>query len=515
MANNLISMSKLRNILKMYSDGHSKKHIAQLHATSRNTVRRHIKRFEDLSISPEELSRFSDQELEALFRQDEPVVPQTKLSQLHKFFEHAEKQLKRRGMTLLKLWQQYTESYPQGYKQTSFYHHYSLWKKRSHPSMHMSHKAGDKLFIDFAGEKLAVVDELTGELRPVEVFVAILGASQLTYVEAVESQKKDDFISACENALHYYGGAPLAIVPDNLKSAVVKTDRYEPKLNENFELFAQHYSMAVLPARVYKPKDKSLVEGAVKIVYNRIYTNLHGSTFLSLEDLNAAIAPLLEAHNCLLLQGRSYSRRQQFEEMEKSTLQPLAASRFEMRQQSTVTVMKNGHVCLSCDKHYYSVPYQYAGKKVRLLYSRSRVEVYYRYELIASHDRLKSPHNYTTQPDRLATQHQFIAEWNPEHFIGQAAALDPVIESYIRQVLARKPHPEQAYRSCQGILSFARRVGTDRLVKACRRAAEYNLFHYKIIETILQKGLDQSEKEQEEQVPMPAHDNIRGREYYQ
>jgi len=176
--------------------------------------------------------------------------------------------------------------------------------------------------------------------------------------------------------------------------------------------------------------------------------------------------------------------------------------------------MKNGHECLSCDKHYYSVPYHYLGKKVRLLYSRSKVEVYYRYELIASHDRLKSPHNYTTLPEHLATQHQYMAEWNPEYFLAQAAALDPVIVSYINQVLLRKPHPEQAYKSCQGILSFARRVGTERLVKACQRAAEYNLFHYKIIETILQKGLDHSEKEQEEQLPMPEHENIRGREYY-
>jgi hypothetical protein len=216
-----------------------------------------------------------------------------------------------------------------------------------------------------------------------------------------------------------------------------------------------------------------------------------------------------------LLQGRSYSRRQQFEEMEKGALQPLAANSFEMRQQATVTVMKNGHVCLSCDKHYYSVPYQYLGKKVRLLYSRSKVEVYYRYELIASHERLKSPHNYTSLPEHLATQHQYIAEWSPEHFLAQAAVLDPVIEDYIRQVLLRKPHPEQAYKSCQGILSFAKRAGTVRLVNACRRAAEYNLFHYRIIETILQKGLDQSEKEQEPPLSMPEHENIRGRDYYQ
>jgi transposase len=514
MANNLISMSKLRHILKMYCDGHSRRHIAKLHSTSRNTVRRHIKQFQCLKISYEELSRLSDKELDELFRNDNPVIPLSKVEQLYKFFQYAEKQLKRRGMTLQKLWEEYIQNYPDGYRPTSFYHYYNLWKKRSHPSMHINHKAGDKMFVDFAGEKLCIIDSSTGEIKEVEVFIAILGASQLTYIEAVESQKKDDFISACENALHYYGGSPLAIVPDNLKSAVIKSDRYEPKLNENFELFAHHYNMAVLPARVYKPKDKSLVEGAVKIAYNRIYTRLQSRTFFSLEELNASIRELLEEHNLLLLQGRNYSRRQQFEEMEKNTLQPLPENRFEMRQQTTVTVMKNGHVCLSCDKHYYSVPYQYLGKKVKVLYSKSMVEVYHRYELIASHKRIKSPHNYTTLSEHLATQHKYITEWNPERFLNEAAALDPAIEQYIQQVLIRKPHPEQAYKSCQGILSFAKRVGTERLKKACNRAADYGLYHYKIIESILQKGLDRYEKEQETESPMPQHENIRGKEYY-
>jgi transposase len=515
MANKLIIMSKLRQILKMYCDGHSKRHIAKLHSVSRNTVRRHLNHFLCLKMSFDELSKLSDKELDDLFRQDNPVVPLNKLEQLYKFFQYAEKQLKRRGMTLLKLWEEYIQKYPEGYKQTSFYHHYALWKKRSHPSMHIHHKAGDKMFVDYAGEKLQYVDPSTGEIKPAEVFVAILGASQLTYIEATESQKKEDFISSCENALHYYGGSPLAIVPDNLKSAVVKSDRYEPKLNENFELFAQHYNMAVLPARVYKPKDKSLVEGAVKIAYNRIYTKLQGKVFFGLEALNAAIAEHLEEHNLQKLQGRNYSRRQQFEEMEKSALQPLAEHRFEMRQQTTVTVMKNGHICLSCDKHYYSVPYHYLGKKVRIFYSKSTVEVYHRYELIASHPRIKAQHQYTTLAEHLATQHQYLAEWNPEHFINQAAAIHPTVEHYIRQVLVRKPHPEQAYKSCQGILSFAKRVGSTRLISACNRAADYGLYHYKIIEQILYKGLDQYEKEQEAELPMPTHDNIRGKEYYQ
>jgi len=177
-------------------------------------------------------------------------------------------------MTLLHLWVDYIVKHPDGYSRTGFYHHYNVWKRRAQPSMHMDHKAGDKIFVDFAGEKLKIVDTDTGEIKSVEVFVGILGSSQLMYVEAVETQRVEDFISCCENALHYFGGAPSAIVPDNLKSAVIKTNRYEPKLNENFEAFAVHYGMSVLPARAYKPKDKALVEGAVKISYNSIYTHL-------------------------------------------------------------------------------------------------------------------------------------------------------------------------------------------------------------------------------------------------
>src|SRR4030095_4219342 len=239
------------------------------------------------------------------------------------------KRLRKRGVTLLQLWHDYRLIHPDGFQQTSYYHYYSIWKKRTDPSMHMEHKAGDKMFVDFAGEKLKIVDTQTGEIKLVEVFVAILGASQLTYVEAVYSQKVEEFIGACENAILFLGGSPAAVVPDNLKSAVTKTHKYEPWLNENFAIFAEHYGMAVLPARVRRPKDKSLVEGAVKITYQRIYAKIHDQTFTSLEELNAAILHHLEVHNYTSFQGRNYSRRQQFEEMEKSTLQPLPFLRFE------------------------------------------------------------------------------------------------------------------------------------------------------------------------------------------
>jgi transposase len=380
----------------------------------------------------------------------------------------------------------------------------------------MDHKAGDKLYVDFAGDKLSIIDKQTGEIQHVEVFVAILGASQLTYVEAVMSQQKEDFIGACEGAMLYYGGVPAAIVPDNLKSAVTKSSKYEPVLNESFADFAQHYSTTILPARAYKPRDKALVENAVRIMYTRIYTKIRGNNYFTLEELNAAIRIALEEHNSLLLTGRNYSRRQQFEEVERSALAPLPPLRYELRKELFVTVMKNGHVSLNADKHYYSVPYRFIGKKVKLMYSRSIVEIYYHYERIAIHQRLKSPYNYTTDKEHLASAHRFVTDWTPERFLSWAGKIHEDVQLYILKILDRKQHPEQAYKSCIGILSFAKKVGNDRLIKACQRALGYGVYNYKTIQSILEKRMDYYDNDDENgQLQMPLHDNIRGENYYQ
>jgi transposase len=411
------------------------------------------------------------------------------------------------------MWAEYSVQHPEGYQSTAFYKHYNRFKHRSHPSMHMTHKAGDKMFIDYAGEKLEVTDITTGEIRKVEVFVAILGASQLTYVEAAESQGMEDFILCCENALHYFGGAPSAIVPDNLKSAVTRSSKYEPKINENFEAFADHYGMSVVPARAYKPKDKSLVEGAVKITYNRIYTNVRQQTFTSIELLNASIRLHLQNHNQLNFTGRKYSRQQQFDEIEKHELQPLPMLRYEMRKHAVVTVMLNGYVRLHCDKHYYSVPYKYIGKKVKVFYSKSKIEIYCKYEQIAWHERSKSPHNYTTEKTHMASTHQYMTDRTPAFYIEAGNKISETVGLFIEQVLERKKYPEQGYRSCQGILSFAKRYGPERLTNACKRANDVGYFNYKTIEGFLQKNIDQYEQE-EQTPPMPAHQNIRGQAYY-
>lgn len=515
MSNKNIEMSKLRQIIKLYASHHQgTRTIRDATGVSRTTIQKYTVQYRALRIPWDELSKLSDKDLYDLFHTDIVIPdPPEREKELYAFFPQVEKRIKQPGMTLNMLWKEYAEKHIDAYQSTGFYKHYLLWKGRSHPSMHMVHKAGDKMFVDFTGKKLEIIDAFTGEIKTVEVFVAILGASQLTFVLATESQDISDFIMGCENALLYFGGAPAAIVPDNLKSAVIKSSRFEPSLNQNFEAFAEHYGMVVLPARAYKPKDKALVEGAVKIAYNRIFTNLQGQKFFSLIALNEAIMRHLENHNKTFFSGRTYSRMDQFNDMEKQVLQPLPPMRFEIRENVQVTVMKNGHVCLHRDKHYYSVPSNHVGKKVKMFFSKTIVDIYYKYELIASHLRSRARYGYTTVPEHMATYNNEILEWNPQRFIEEAHKIHEDVGHYIELVISKKTHPEQAYKSCQGILSFAKRIGHERLINACRRAHQYGVYHYKIIETILQRNLDQYDSD-DEIPPMPAHENIRGEEYY-
>ncbi len=313
---------------------------------------------------------------------------------------------------------------------------------------------------------------------------------------------------------NFTGGVTNALVTDNLKAAVTKSSKYEPVINESFAAFADHYNIAVLPTRTYHPRDKSLVEGAVKIIYTRIYASLRGMVFHTLEELNQAILQALEEHNNKLLKGRYYSRRMQFEEIERATLHPLPKLKYEHKKQVYATVMKNGHVCLSADKHYYSVPYKHIGKKVKILYTNKSVEVFYNYQRIACHARIKSPHNYTTDKDHMASTHRFVSDWTPEKFLSWAAGIDEVVRQYIYVILNKKQHVEQAYKSCVGILTMAKHYGNQRLINACKRGIEYDMYSYKSIEMILKRGLDIPEPEETQLTLMPMHDNIRGENYY-
>lgn len=343
--------------------------------------------------------------------------------------------------------------------------------------------------------------------------LAVLGCSQLTYVEASASQCKEDFIACCENSFYYYGGVPQAMVTDNLKSAVTKASRYEPVLNEEFERFAEHYGVTVVPARVRKPQDKALVENAVKLTYKDIFTRIEPLHCPDLKSLNAAIRSALEIHNNQLLSGRNYSRRSYFEELEKDELRPLNPIRYQIKKHAMATVGKDGYIRLREDIHYYSVPYTYIGKKLKLSYTSSDVEIYDGYTCIAVHTRNRTQYRHTTNAGHLNPKHRAIQDWSPETFISRAAEIHEDVELYIRRVLEKKRYVDQANKICSGILSLVRKVGIDRLAAACRFADSYGRYSFLEIQDILKNQSEQVEVP-EETADLPEHENIRGKEYF-
>jgi transposase len=518
MSNKPIDMYKIRQLLRLYAAGRGTKFISRSTGIARNTVKKYLQHYVTLRLTLAQIEALSDGELARFFLLEKPKVVTSRLVDLELMLPALAARLKKRGVTKKMLYEQYIRQHPDGYKHSVFLVRLNLFSNMSKPSMRVPHKVGDKLFIDFTGKHLHLVDVITGEIQEVEVFVAILGCSQLTFVIAVPSQKKEDFIWACELALLFFGGVPEAIVPDNLKSAVHKAGRYESQLNDSFAAFAAHYNTYVFPTRVYKPKDKALVEGAVKIIYTSIFTKIDEQVYHDLESLNAAIAVHLEAHNNTLLTGCDYSRRQQFETLEKAVLKPLNPYRYDPMTAKVATVGKTGYVTV--DYRYYIVPYKFIGKKVKLLFNRTKVEAYSDHELIAAHDRHFDKQKYIQNEQHLASWHRYPTEWNPEKFIGDASLIGPAVAEYVKKVLARNEYPEKNYRACQGIINFKNRVGGDRLSNACRRADSFNVYNYGIIERILLSKADFIPLEQDSEPTagetlMPQHDNIRGEEYYQ
>ena len=516
MPNKTIDMFKIRQILRLYADGYGSKFISKTTGVARNTVKKYLLQFVELRLTISDTDLMSDAQMAKVFLKEEPRPMSSRQADLEALLPELSARLKKRGVTKQMVYELYASKCPDGYKHSAFLERLNTYMGISKPSMRMTHKAGDKLFIDFTGKKLQITDKQTGEVKDVEVFVAILGCSQLTYVTAVASQKKEDFIAACERALHFYSGVPEAIVPDNLKSAVKKASRYESELNDSFAAFAAHYNTYVFPARVYKPKDKALVEGAVKIIYTSIFTKIDEKVYHSLETLNEDIYMHLKAHNDSLLTGCDYSRRQQFEALEKSVLKPLNPYPYDPMISKTATVGKTGFVTV--DYRYYSIPYKFIGKKVKVMYNTRRVEAFSGHDLIAVHERSFGKDKYIQNEEHLASWHRYPAEWNPEKFIKDAALIDEAVVSYIKKVLSRNEYPEKNYRACQGIINYKKRVGETRLINACRRANSFGVYNFGIIERILKSKADFIPLEEDVKSSdncMPLHENIRGQQYYQ
>jgi transposase len=512
-------MFKIKQIIQHYTEGHGSKAISKMTHTSRNTVKDYIQRFKTFGVPWNEIQNMDNQTLFNIFTkrlEESTQIQDPKYTMLQSLLPEIVKALRKKGMTIFEQWSRYKLNHPQGYQSSQFSFYLRSYLKTKETSMHIDHKAGDKIYVDFCGDKLKIVDLLTGELIPVEVFVAILGCSQLTFVCAVRSQKTEDFIWGCKKAFEYFEGVTRAIVPDNLKAAVIKTNKYEPQLNPLFETFCEHYGTVVIPARVYKPKDKALVEGAVKLTYQKIYVGLRDQIFHSLEELNIAILELLELYNNAPL-NKEESRRVRFEQEERSEMIPLPELPYEIREMKICTVYTNGHIKLSVDKNFYSVPYEYVGKKVKVLYNSSVVEIFHQYTMLANHPRSYRRNAFTTTMDHLASTHQFIGGRTEEYYLTKGLSISPEVGAYLKVVFDNHDHPEQSFLICQGILNLSPGVDSIRLSNACKRGMEYGVYNYHTIVNILKKGLDNYSLEDEtlsEKTKTPKHKNIRGKAYY-
>jgi len=389
-----------------------------------------------------------------------------------------------------------------------------MWESKLKAGMHIEHKAGDLIYADFTGKKMHHVDGRTGEIQHAEIFITILGASQLIYVEAVKSQQLEDWIWANENAWRYYGGTTRGICPDNLKSAVSKACNYEPLLNETYDDLARHYNTVILPTRPNKPKDKPLVENAVRLVYQRIFAPLRNQTFFSLQELNTAIHEELEKLNNAPFQRRETSRWELFNEIEKNELQALPAERYEIKHYQVSKVEFHHHVYLKEDKHYYSVPYQYTGKKVKTIYTSRMVEIFMDHVRIALHPRDRKKYGYTTEKSHMPATHQFVNGWNTDRFTRWSSQMGGSIQTFIELLLESKEHPQQAFKACLGVLNLGKKYKAEDLEKVCKRAIEYNSISFRFIDNSLKNNVHKMEQENPTNLKLPFHENIRGKEHY-
>jgi transposase len=516
MAQRRTPMKKIREIVRLHEKcGLSLRKTAQALNLSRPVTNDYYSKCHRHGLTYEIIKDMPDDELLKVLQTETVDVIDVRYKRIADSFEYFARELKRVGVTRHLLWEEYRRKDPDGYGYSQFCYHFQMWENSQEISMHMEHKAGDKLFVDFAGKKLAITDRRTGAIRPVEVFVAILGASNLTYVEAAMTQQKHDFIKVNVNTLHYLGGVPRAIVPDCLKSGVTKGDKYEPEINPEYLDFAHHYGTTILPARPHKPRDKALVEGAVKIVYSWIYARLRDRVFYSLEELNRAIRVELEHYNGRKMQRYGQSRCELFDEIEKTVLMPLPAQAYEIREYKRLKAQFNYHVYLSVDKHYYSVPHRYRGKQIDVLFTASTVELYHNNVRIAFYKRNRSKYGYTTVPEHMPPNHRWRDDWNAGKLISWGESIGDEVKLVVETVLSSRQHPEQGYKTCLGILNLAKSFGNARLVKACRRAIDYEQYSYRMIKNILQNNMDiRSEDPALFDTAVPLHENIRGRDYY-
>lgn len=505
-----LSMRVIRDVLRLkYAQRLSERTIAGSLGLGKGTVGAYLGRARRAGLTWPLPETLTDDDLELLLFPAAPSVPDHERPVPD--WSVVDRELRRPGVTRALLWEEYRAAHPLGFGYAWFCEHYEAWKGRVRPSMRQTHVAGEKVFVDFAGDTADLVDAKTGEVRAVKLFVAALGASNYTYAEAVASEGLEDWIGAHVRMFAFLGGVPKVVVPDNLKSAVFKADRFDPGLNRTYAEMAGHYGAAILPARPYRPRDKAKVEVAVQVAQRWILARLRNRRFFSLAEMNAAIRQLVNELNMRVMRGYGASRADLFATLDRPNLQPLPPEPYVFARWKRARIAPDYHV--EVDSCWYSVPFGLIRQEVDVRICGGTVEIFHKGQRVASHARSPGRRSHITAPEHMPSAHRRYAEWTPARMLAQAGKLGPSVAAFCEAVMADRPHPEQGFRTCLGVLALARSFEPARLDAACRRGLSIRARSVASIRSILQSGLDRAFLEEAGQLPL-QHPNIRGQGYY-
>lgn len=512
MAKERLSMRKIVEVLRLKHECRLKhRRIALSVGVSRSTVSDYLNRATAAGLSWPLPESMTEAQVEQLLFPPVSVVAAALRPQPDWAIVHQE--LRRKGMTLMLLWQDYKAVHPDGLRYSWFCQSYRLWSGKLNLVMRQEHRAGEKLFVDYAGQTVPVTERATGEMRQAQIFVAVLGASNYTYAEATWTQTLPDWIGAHVRAFEFLGGVPQVVVPDNLKSGVTRTCRYDPELNPTYREFARHYQVAIVPARVARPRDKAKVEAGVLLVERWILARLRHRQFFSLAELNAAIAELLTDLNHRAFKKLPGCRASQFAAIDQPALRGLPAVAYQYAEWSRARVHIDYHIEVA--RRYYSAPYALVGRELEVRLTERTVELFQRGERVASHARLRAQTRYSTQTEHMPAAHRAFAQWTPDRLVRWAQAIGPTTAALIERMLAARRHPQQGFRAALGILRLAKHYGEARLEAACARALAIGAANYRSVESILKHRLDQNALPEAASATLPLfHDNIRGPDYY-
>lgn len=514
-------MEHLRQILRLHSRGVSRRQIAKDLGIYKGTVNKYVKLAEMDPLSINELLALEDHRLEARFCKGNTAYTDDRFDFLSSHLEDYMKELEDPHVTKYILWLEYCREAPGGhYSYAQFCHHLSQHRSSRKPSFILApeREGGMYLFVDFAGDTMEYVDPQTGEITRVQVFVASLPASDYHFAVAVRSQQVEDFLDAMRQCLEHIGGVPTYVVTDNLKAAVVKSDRYQPTINDMMLQFANHYGFSVLPARAYHPKDKALVENGVKLIYRDVYAALRKRVFFSLEEINIAMEEMMLLHNRRRMQQHQYTREERFLSVDKPKLSPLSVDRFEIKSVTQLTVDGSSHVYLGRDKHHYSVDYHHIGKKVKVVYTNTLVEIFLGTEKLASHLRDRTPGAYTTVASHLPSYHQDYQKLSPQRYIERARRVSEALGKVMERIFSSRngqSMPEHFYASCDGLMHLQKTTEPFIFDMACELALQYDQCRYGFIKQLVKSKCAGYELTMSESADMtPRNSNTRGRAYY-